>query len=108
MSARIERWASIEELARMSLGTDKGTWWAAPGFGSELWLLRQAGKVDGLTAGTVERMAREALQWLVAEGLARSVDVRAERSGKSRIDYAVTVTRPDGSSAVIKEAWSVV
>jgi phage gp46-like protein len=49
---RLEQWASIEELARMSIGTDKGAWWADPGFGSELWLLKKEGKVDGRKAGT--------------------------------------------------------
>jgi len=107
MSARIEQWASIEKLARMSLGTDKGTWHADPEFGSELWLLRQSGKADGQTAGTVERMVREALQWLIADGLARSVECRAERNGRNRIDYLVAITRPDGSQLLIEEAWNV-
>ena len=40
-------------------GTDKGRWWANPDFGSELWLLRQAGKVDGTTAGKVRAMVLE-------------------------------------------------
>jgi len=92
----------------MCLGTDKGTWHADPDFGSELWLLKQAGKVDGLTAGTVERMAREALQWLVDDGLARSVACRAECNGKNRIDYVVTITRPDGTLAQVKEVWNAV
>lgn len=105
---RIENWASIEELARMSLGTDKGRWFADPDFGSELWLLKKAGKVDGQTAGTLERMARESLQWLVSGGLARSVDCAARRNGKNRIDYTVTVTRPVGSPVIIKEVWDVV
>jgi phage gp46-like protein len=92
----------------MSIGTDKGTWFADPGFGSELWLLKKAGKVDGQTAGTLERMLRESLQWLVDDGLASAVDCKAERAGKNRIDYQVTVTRPDGSPVTVKEAWSVI
>lgn len=40
-------------------GTDKRRWWANPDFGSELWLLRQAGKVDGTTAGKVRAMVLE-------------------------------------------------
>ena len=92
----------------MSLGTDKGTWYADPEFGSELWLLKKTGKVDGETAGTLERMVREALQWLVSGGLASSVDCAAQRNGKNRIDYTVTVTRPGHSPAIIKEVWDVV
>ena len=105
---KIEQWNSIEELVRMSLGTDKGRWHADLTFGSELWLLKKTGKVDGQTAGTLERMVREALRWLVAEGLVRSVECAARRNGKNRIDYTVTITRPGGSPLIIKEVWDVV
>jgi phage gp46-like protein len=108
VSTRIEQWASIPELVRMSVGTDKGTWFADPDFGSELWLLKKEGKVDGQTAGTLERMVRESLQWLVADGLAAAVACTAERTGKNRIDYQITVRRPDGSPVLVKEVWSVI
>jgi phage gp46-like protein len=107
-TVKIENWASIPELVRMSIGTNKGTWFADPAFGSDLWLLKKIGKVDGQTAGTIERVVRESLQWLVDEGLAVTVDCAAERNGKNRIDYQVIVTRPDGSPVVVKEVWSVV
>jgi phage gp46-like protein len=108
MSARIEQWASIQELARMSIGTNKGTWFADLTFGSELWLLKKEGKVDGQTAGKLERIVRESLKWLVDDGLAASVNCAAERNGKNRIDYVATVTRPNGSLVELKEAWSVI
>jgi phage gp46-like protein len=92
----------------MSIGTDKGAWFADPDFGSELWLLKKEGKVDGQTAGKLEWMLRECLQWLISDGLAATIDCTAERNGKSRIDYQVTVTRPDGSPVIVKEAWNVV
>jgi phage gp46-like protein len=107
MSARIEQWAFIEELMRMSIGTDKGAWWADPNFGSELWLLKKEGKVDGQTAGRLERMVRESLQWLVNDGLALAVDCKAERNGKNRIDYQAAAFRPHSSPVIIKEAWDV-
>ncbi|MDR1353659.1 MAG: phage GP46 family protein [Treponema sp.] len=107
---RIERWADIRELALMSIGTDKGAWWADPGFGSELWLLKKEGRVDGRTAGILERMVRDSLRWLVDDGLAAAADCTAERSGKNRIDYQVDIRRPDGSLAEpgIKEVWDVI
>jgi len=108
MSIRIEQWADIRELIQMSIGTDKGTWQADLDFGSELWLLKKNGKVDGQTAGILERMIRESLQWLVTDKLAATVDCTAERNGKNRIDYRVTVTRPDGSPITVEEVWSVV
>ena len=104
----VENWNDIRELVRMSIGTDKGTWQADPGFGSELWLLKKTGKVDGQTAGTLERMIRESLQWLIEDRLADTVVCTAERNGKNRIDYRVTITRPDGSLATVEEAWNAV
>jgi phage gp46-like protein len=104
----VENWNDIRELVRMSIGTDKGTWSSNPAFGSELWLLKKTGKVDGQTAGTMERMIRESLQWLVTDGLANTVDCAAARNGKNRIDYCVNVTRPDGSPVIVEEVWSVI
>ena len=108
MTARIERWASVRELVLMSIGTDRGTWHADPAFGSDLWLLRREGKVDGRTAGTLARMVRESLGWLVSDGIAGAVECAAERNGKNRIDFLVTITRPDGSREFIREAWNAV
>ena len=105
---KIENWAGIRELALMSIGTDKGAWWADPDFGSDLWLLKKEGKVDGQTAGILERMVRESLQWLVAGGLAASVDCAAERTGKNRIDYQAPITMPYGNVVTIKEVWGVI
>jgi len=104
----IEKWADIRELVRMSIGTDKGTWPAYPNFGSELWLFKKTGKVDGQTAGTLERMIRESLQWLIEDKLADTIDCKAERNGKNRIDYRVTITCPYGSLITVEEAWSVI
>jgi len=106
---RIEQWNDIRELALMSIGTDKGTWWADPSFGSELWLLRKNGKVDGQTAGTLRRMVLESLQWLVQGSLAKKIDCAAERTGKNEIRYSVVIFRPDGNSLPpITEAWRAV
>jgi phage gp46-like protein len=107
-SVAIENWGDMRELVCMSIGTNKGTWLADPHFGSDLWLLKKTGKVDGQTAGTLERVIRESLQWLIQDKLAASVDCTAERSGKSRIDYRVTVTRPDGSLVAVEEAWNAI
>jgi phage gp46-like protein len=53
-------------------------------------------------------MIRESLLWLVNDGLALAVDCAAERNGKSRIDYQVTITRPAGSPVILKEVWGVI
>jgi phage gp46-like protein len=103
---KIENWSDIRELVRMSIGTDKGTWWADPGFGSELWLLKKSGKTDGQTAGTFRRMLEDCLHWLVDDGLAEKVICEAGRTGKNTIAYCVTVIGPERGSLAVKEVWS--
>ena len=104
----IENWNAIRELVQMSIGTDKGSWWADPSFGSELYFLRQSGKVDGQTAGTLRRMILECLQWLVEEKLVEKIDCEAECTGKNEISYCVTIFSKDESTLQIKEVWNAV
>jgi phage gp46-like protein len=104
-SVRIEDWAAIPELVLMSIGTDKGSWWADPDFGSELRKLRQTGKVDNRTAGTVQKMIDACLAWIKEDGLAGNISCTAERTGKNEIAYTVTVVRQLGDPLVIKDTW---
>lgn len=63
--------------------------------GSKLWMLRR----EKLTPSTVTRCreyAEEALQWMIDEGAAESVSVRAERQGNRMIAMSVVITREDG------------
>ena len=107
-TVRIEQWDDIRELALMSIGTDKGTWWADPAFGSELWLLRKNGKVDGNAAGTLRRMVLESLQWIVLGSLAAKIDCSAEQTGKNEISYTVAIIRPNENPLFITEVWGAV
>jgi phage gp46-like protein len=104
-TVRIEQWASVRDLVLMSVGTDKGRWWADPAFGSELWLLKQTGKVTRQSAGTVQRMLGECLQWLIDDGIAANIECTAEQSGSNGISYSVAVTKPDGDTVLIKDTW---
>jgi phage gp46-like protein len=104
--AIIENWNDIRELVLMSIGTDKGSWWADPDFGSELYLLREKGMVDGKTAGTFKRMLQECLAWIVDDGLAERIICNAERSGNNEIAYTVEIIQPNGGSLLIKEVWN--
>jgi len=106
MSVRIEQWADIRELVQLSIGTDKGSWWADPRFGSELYLLKENGKVDGKTAGIFKRMLEECLAWIVDDGLAESINCAVERTGKNEIAYTVKIIQPNGDGILIKEVWN--
>lgn len=103
---KLENWLDIRELVLMSIGTDKGRWWADKDFGSELWKLRLAGKITPGTAGNLRQMVLDSVQWIVDDGLASRIECTAEQQGRDRIAYCVTVVRPDGSTLELKEAWN--
>ena len=107
-AVRIENWADIRELALMCIGTNKGTYWADLSLGSELWILRQEGKVDSRTAGRVKQMILDCLAWLKDDGLASDIECHAEQAGKNEIAYSVTVFRPDGDTVIVKDVWNAV
>ena len=70
--------------------------------GSRLWLLRR----QKITETVIERArayAQEALEWLVADGVADSVEVSAERGALDRVDLLVTVSR-NGESRTLRFA----
>lgn len=83
-------------------GSELQGWWgdtyvldSAPAgdrIGSRLWLLART----TITADTPDRAveyAKEALQWLIDDGIAAAVDVQAERMGLDGVALAVQVTR---------------
>ena len=106
---KIEEWEDIRELVMMSIGTDKGSWFADPSFGSDLRKLRQAGKINSKTAGTVQRMILESLNWLKTDSLVSKIACQAEQAGKNQISYTVTVERPKGQQPIIiKDVWNAV
>ena len=107
-AVKVENWTDIRELVLMCIGTDKGTWWADPSFGSELWMLRQEGKVDNRTAGRVQQMIEDCLMWMKEDGLAADVKCYAEQAGKNKIAYSVTVIRPNGDTIMVKDVWDAV
>ncbi|MFZ6690869.1 phage GP46 family protein [Undibacterium sp. SXout20W] len=76
--------------------------------GSRLWLLSRA-KLTDTTAQKAKDYAREALQWLLDDGVAARVDVSAERQGLSTLALGCTFYNADGSAlAVIRfqNLWS--
>lgn len=77
---------------------DRRGWWGdayaeVPGdrIGSRLWLLMRA-KQTPQVLGQAELYCREALQWLIDDGVASAVDVAAEwtRSGMLGLQIAIT------------------
>lgn len=82
--------------------TDRGGWWgdAVPvvpedRIGSRLWLLsREKSTAD--IPGRAEEYAREALQWLLDDGVSDQVDVQSEIVDTGLLGLVVTIHRPSG------------
>ena len=76
-------------------------------FGSKLWLLGRS-KIVPETLRLAEQYAEEALQWLIDDGVAGRVEVRAEFNEFQRLDLLVTVFKPNGrvaSSMRFADVW---
>lgn len=78
--------------------TDRRGWWGdtlTPNdqIGSELWLLDRE-KQTNETLARAEGYCREALVWLVEDGVARAVDVTAEWIGRGTLGICVSVELP--------------
>lgn len=87
-------------------GADRRGWWANAfprnggegELGSKLWLLGRA-KTTAETLARAQDYAREALGWIVADGIAAAVDVSVERQtgvDMERLAIGVTLDRPTG------------
>jgi len=107
-TVQIEDWNKIKELVSMSIGTDKGSWWADPDFGSELFILRAIGKIDGNTAGTFKRMLQECLAWIITDGLVKRINCSVERTGKNELSYVIEIIQPNNNNVFIKDVWNVI
>jgi len=72
---------------------DRRGWWAEPAFGSKLWLLDRA-KLSDLTVAAAIEYVELALATLIEEGIAKRVEVTAERSG-DRLEIGIAIHRDD-------------
>lgn len=84
--------------------TDRGGWYGDllsdfPGdrIGSKLWLLNRSVSRQE-TRTKAEQYAREALDWLVTDGVAQTVTVRAFLVDRDRIDLDVAIQKPNERS----------
>lgn len=89
--------------------TDRRGWWgdafADQRIGSRLWLLKRR-KRTAETLRLAQDYAREALQWLISDGIAARVDVAAEWATTSRMHIAVTIYRSDGARVAVAADWA--
>jgi len=79
----------------------------ASGVGSKLWLLFREKQTASVVAAA-EDYARRSLRWLITDGIAEAVDVRAESNVRGRMDLQISIKRK--TPALIERAadsWTV-
>lgn len=105
-------WRRAEADDPIPVEGERMGWWAdglADGgdrIGSRLWLLARTAATES-AATAARQYALEALQWMLADGLAARVDCTAELVGQA-IGLTVEIWRDDGSGVTLRFAdlWS--
>jgi phage gp46-like protein len=93
---------------------DRRGWWgdstntnlANDSVGSRLWLLEREKNVDSVLKNA-KTYIQEALQWMLDEGVAKSIDVIVEAdaigsAGLVMLAYQISITKPDGTTEAFK------
>lgn len=70
----------------------RGYWAGDAGYGSLLWTLRRS-KATQATALAAEDYCRQALAWLVEDGVASEVEVSTQYDAQRRLCISITITR---------------
>lgn len=90
----------------------KRGWWGdlypdAPNdrIGSRLWTLLP-GKVTTDTLRLAEDYTREAMQWMIDDGVCSIINVKSEYNNDKHLLINLVITRPDGSSAKYQANWN--
>lgn len=72
--------------------------------GSLIWI-SERGKNDSTTRNRIEDSIREALQWMVDDGIADSVAVTSERISQTQSNFSLEVRKPSGENVPFKFLW---
>lgn len=103
-------WRTVDpDFATPLFIKDPQGWWADAfsndPIGSRLWELLRAKKTTE-TLRRAETYAREALQWLLDDGVAAAVDVAAEWQAVTRLAMLIVIRAPhDGETFRFSWAW---
>jgi|SRR5215472_1303020 len=93
--------------------SDRRGWWADPyndlPLGSNLWQLERAKKTRD-TLGLARRYTADALQWLIDDGVAQSIEVDTQwlgnAVGSTFLGILVIITKPDSTMTRFTYAWA--
>lgn len=104
-----DRRVSEDELP--SLETDRRGWWGdmfpevdQDRIGSRLWALeREKRTIEVLRRS--EELSREALQWMIEDGLAGAITIQSEYNIGNQLIINVDISRPDAESERYSVLW---
>ena len=89
--------------------TDPRGWWGDTDpqhpIGSRLWLLDRSVQTQDVLNKTNE-YTTEALQWLIDDGVAASVDVSAYFPAREMLGVIVNINRTDGTTVPMNFQWA--
>ena len=90
--------------------SDRRGWWGdllsdVPGdqIGSRLWQLARAKQVPE-SLNMAEEFAKEALAWMIEDGVAMAVECTAEYVDRGFIGMAIAITKPNGETETFRFA----
>ena len=95
-------------------GNNKFGWWGDTypdivndQIGSRLWLLSRSILIPE-TAGQAYDYAMEALQWLIDDGVASSIDIQTALPGVNQLSLSITITHGDATTLNLRfaDVWS--
>lgn len=73
--------------------------------GSRLWVFDRVGKINTDTRNGMVDACEEALEWMIEDGIAKSVSVSGEVVFGERIDLSIEIVRPDAANNFFQFVW---
>ena len=104
------RRADPDDNADVPMGWWGDTWPAVANdrYGSKLWLLQRS-KLTNSLVNTVRTYLRDALQWMLDDGVVSRIDIDIQRTGINELSNQVVLWRRDGPVIIsFSDLWSVI
>ncbi|MCX9071852.1 phage GP46 family protein [Citrobacter portucalensis] len=104
------RRADPDDNADVPMGWWGDTWPAVANdrYGSKLWLLQRS-KLTNELVNTVRTYLRDALQWMLDDGVVSRIDIDIQRTGINELSNRIVLWRRDGPvSLSFNDLWSVI
>ncbi|WP_312773020.1 phage GP46 family protein [Atlantibacter hermannii] len=104
------RRADPDDNADIPMGWWGDTWPAVANdrYGSKLWLLRRS-KLTNALVNRVRTYLRDALQWMIDDGVVSRIDIDVQRTGINELGNSIVLWRRDGPVTIsFNDLWSAI